>query len=429
VLSSTRVSERLPWRRFIPPPFPPTVCDAAGQLETVRRDGALVVTYGYDANGNRVSEQPAGAAAITATFDDRDRLVSRGAVDYDFDAAGVLRSRTDTTSDETTSYDYDALGGLTGVELADGRQVDYVLDGLGRRVAKKVDGQLRFGLLYGEAMGPSVQLDPDGSVRSRFVYGTRSTVPDYMLRDGHRFRIVADDLGSPRLVVDVDSGEVAQRLDYDAFGRVVQDTNPGFQPFGFAGGLYDPDTGLVRFGARDYDPETGRWTAQDPIDFAAGDSNLYGYVLGDPINLVDPSGLYVETGVDVAFVVYDITTLALGCGSWGSLALDTGGIFLPFVAGLGHADDVSRTYLNITKGRSRRNIGTNATHTEFAETLIQGGWISRTSPDGRVQIFSKDGAKYVLRRENSSGYPGWTADYTPSGAQGHTLEIRLGYPP
>jgi RHS repeat-associated protein len=318
------------------------VLDAAGRLETVRRDGALVVTYGYDANGNRVSEQPAGAAAITATFDDRDRLVSRGAVDYDFDAAGVLRSRTDTTSDETTHYEYDALGGLTAVELADGRQVDYVLDGLGRRVAKKVDGQLRFGLLYGEAVGPSAQLDADGSVRSRFVYGTRSTVPDYMLRDGHRFRIVSDDLGSPRLVVDVDSGEVAQRLDYDAFGRVVQDTNPGFQPFGFAGGVYDADTGLVRFGARDYDPETGRWTAQDPIDFAAGDSNLYGYVLGDPVNLVDPSGLYVETAIDVGFVVYDITTLALGCGSWDALGLDAAGIFLPGIAGLGHADELYR---------------------------------------------------------------------------------------
>jgi RHS repeat-associated protein len=162
------------------------------------------------------------------------------------------------------------------------------------------------------------------------------------LRDGHRFRIVSDDLGSPRLVVDVDSGDVAQRLDYDAFGRVVQDTNPGFQPFGFAGGLYDADTGLVRFGARDYDPETGRWTAQDPIDFAAGDGNLYGYVLGDPVNLVDPSGLYIETGVDVAFVVYDITTLALGCSSWGSLGLDAGSLFVPFVAGLGHTDEVAK---------------------------------------------------------------------------------------
>jgi len=43
-----------------------------------------------------------------------------------------------------------------------------------------------------------------------------------------------------------------QRLDYDEFGRVLLDTNPGFVPFGYAGGLYDADTGLVRFGSRDY---------------------------------------------------------------------------------------------------------------------------------------------------------------------------------
>jgi RHS repeat-associated protein len=78
--------------------------------------------------------------------------------------------------------------------------------------------------------------------------------------------------------VESETGEVAQRLDYDAFGRVLLDTNPGFQPFGFAGGLYDADTGLVRFGARDYDPEIGRWTAKDPILFGGGQGNVYVYV-------------------------------------------------------------------------------------------------------------------------------------------------------
>jgi RHS repeat-associated protein len=47
----------------------------------------------------------------------------------------------------------------------------------------------------------------------------------------------------------------------------------------------------VCFGARDYDPYTGRWTARDPILFAGGDSNLYRYAAGDPINFVDPTGL------------------------------------------------------------------------------------------------------------------------------------------
>ena len=47
----------------------------------------------------------------------------------------------------------------------------------------------------------------------------------------------------------------------------------------------------MRFGFRDYDPETGRWTAKDPIGFAGGDVDLWGYVLGDPVNFIDPIGL------------------------------------------------------------------------------------------------------------------------------------------
>ena len=81
-----------------------------------------------------------------------------------------------------------------------------------------------------------------------------------------------------------------QRMDYDAWGKVVQDTNPGFQPFGFAGGIYDRHTGLVRFGARDYEPQTGRWTAKDPILFAGGTTNFYEYVGNDPVNFIDPGG-------------------------------------------------------------------------------------------------------------------------------------------
>lgn len=86
----------------------------------------------------------------------------------------------------------------------------------------------------------------------------------------------------------------------------------------------------------------------------------------------------------------------------------------------------SRTYVDITKGGSIRNIGTNATHTEFGETLTKAGWTSRVSKDGNVQIFEKDGAKYVLR-EKADSYSGWTGSFTPSGAPGETLKIRLGY--
>jgi uncharacterized protein RhaS with RHS repeats len=64
-----------------------------------------------------------------------------------------------------------------------------------------------------------------------------------MMKGGSTYRILADSLGSPRLVIDASTGAIARRMDYDEFGTVVLDTNPGFQPFGFAGGLYDRDTG------------------------------------------------------------------------------------------------------------------------------------------------------------------------------------------
>ena len=111
-----------------------------------------------------------------------------------------------------------------------------------------------------------------------------------LVKGGKNYRIISNHLGSPLLVIDIANGDVVQQMDYDEFGVVIQDTNPGFQPFGFAGGIYESQTGLVRFGARDYDPQGGRWTNKDPIRFNGGDSNLYGYTFSDPVNLIDPDG-------------------------------------------------------------------------------------------------------------------------------------------
>jgi RHS repeat-associated protein len=130
-----------------------------------------------------------------------------------------------------------------------------------------------------------------GNVVATFVYGTRPNVPDLMLKGGVIYRIISDPLGSPVEVINAATGAVVEQITYDPWGTITSDTNPGFQPFGFAGGLYDADTGLVHFGARDYDPVIGRWTTRDPLGFAGGDTNLYGYVLQDPVNGIDPLGL------------------------------------------------------------------------------------------------------------------------------------------
>jgi RHS repeat-associated protein len=111
-----------------------------------------------------------------------------------------------------------------------------------------------------------------------------------MLRGGQTYRFILDERGSVRLVVDSTTGAIVQRIDYDAFGRVTLNTNPGFQPFGFAGGLYDEQTGLVHFGVREYDAATGRWITKDPLLFDGGETNLYRYAGDDPVNFVDPAG-------------------------------------------------------------------------------------------------------------------------------------------
>jgi len=125
----------------------------------------------------------------------------------------------------------------------------------------------------------------------RFQYAD-ARMPYAMSRNGTTYYLTYDPVGTLRVVAD-QSGNVVKRIEYDSFGNVIADTDPAFEvPFGFAGGLHDRDTGLVRFGYRDYDPDIGRWTAKDPILFAGGDTDLYGYCLNDPVNWVDPDGLF-----------------------------------------------------------------------------------------------------------------------------------------
>ena len=262
--------------------------NAARRLETVKRDGTVVSVYGYDANGNRTSY--VGAETVTSTsYDAEDRLVAYGPATYTYTPWGALSTRTDTGG--TTSFEYDAFGNLRVVRRPGAPVVEYVIDGANRRVAKKVDGALTQRWLYSNGVNIVAEIGPTGAV-TRFVYGARASVPDHMIRNGVIYRFIVDHLGSVRYVLDATTGSIMQSVDYDEFGRVVFDSNPGYQPFGFAGGLFDPDTGLVRFGARDYDASTGRWTAKDPIGFGGGSGNLYSYTFSDPVNFVDPSGLF-----------------------------------------------------------------------------------------------------------------------------------------
>ena len=266
--------------------------DTIGQLVEVKQNGSVTATYSYDANGNRLSKTGPGINE-TGTYDAQDRMLSYAGATYGYTANGELQSKVQ--SGQTTSYSYDALGNLRQVTLPGGTQIEYLIDGQNRRIGKKINGALVQGFLYQGQLQPAAELDGSGNVVSRFVYATGVNVPDYLVKGGQTYRILKDHLGSPRLVVNVTTGAIEQRMDYDEYGKVLADSNPGFQPFGFAGGIYDRDTGLMRFGARDYEAGSGRWMSKDPILFLGGNLNLYVYILNDPINMLDASGTCGES--------------------------------------------------------------------------------------------------------------------------------------
>ncbi len=262
--------------------------DLGGKLVEVKTNGTIASRYVYDANGNRVGGN-LSTQSIKSVFDSQDRLSAYNTQNYKYNLKGDLVSKKNSITNQETSYVFNSLGQLAAVKSGS-TAISYEYDGLRRRAQNFVNGVLQSTYIYQGPLRLTGVLDAEGNVLQRFGYASKSHAPDFMIMKGAVYRIVTDHLGSVRLVVRVSDGTIMQEMLHDEFGRILKNTNPGFQPFGFAGGLYDHNTNLVHFGARWYDPEIGRWISKDPIGFRGGDENLYGYVGSDPINYVDPSG-------------------------------------------------------------------------------------------------------------------------------------------
>ena len=275
--------------------------DLKGRLKSGLEDGQLISAFNYDSQGNRTLVTDINnITKYTATYNSKDRLISYTAstdqTNMSYSEDDTFVEKNNITTNKTEKYFYSTLNQLQSVEQitpTETKTIKYLIDPENKRTGKLINNTPDKYFAYDKSGRLILDVDNTKSARGRDFYGTQNHSPDAMqLNTGEDSYLIKDQRGSILYVITT-TGIVRQKMQYNAVGKVEVDTNPGYQPFGFAGGIYDADTGLVRFGARDYDATVGRWLTRDPILFEGGDTNLYAYVGGDPVNFVDPSGLSI----------------------------------------------------------------------------------------------------------------------------------------
>ncbi|MGZ4954573.1 MAG: RHS repeat domain-containing protein, partial [Methylobacter sp.] len=195
---------------------------------------------------------------------------------------GKRTTTTSTTTAQTTSYGYDAIGQRIRKTTTAGNTTQYFYDEQGHLTGEyDGSGQLIQEIIWLGDL-PIAVLKP-------------ATPTDQTTATIDFNYIHADHLGTPRAITRPSDNKVVWRWESEAFGNSLPEQNPsGLGSFvfnlRFPGQYYDQEAGLFYNVFRDYNPATGRYIESDPIGLAGG-INTYAYVGGNPVNFTDPKGL------------------------------------------------------------------------------------------------------------------------------------------
>lgn len=269
-------------------------------------NGNYSASYVYDAVGNR-RESAINGAYTLHTYDDNDRLLSKGSELYSYDDNGNVVTKA--AGFDISNYSYDAKNHLSGALLQKGgitTQAGYIYDVDGIRLVKIENGMPTQYLVdhnqdYAQVLKETNLVT---GISLDYLYGddlisqSQNALNDrYYLYDG---------LGSTRQLTDL-SGVTTDAYDYEAFGSVLNQSGATTNNYLFTGEQFDLTLGQQYLRARYYDPGIGRFTQMDDWKGCIGDPiglNKYLYGNSDPVNNIDPTGKFsmVQLGAGTAAV-------------------------------------------------------------------------------------------------------------------------------
>jgi len=231
--------------------------------------------YGYDVAGNRTQQVVTPGGTTNYTYDAANRLISDGTNSYSYDNAGRM------TGDGVNTYAWDRAN-----RLLSQAGVSNLYNGLGQRVQQTVSGNVTKYVLDVQPELWEVLAATTGANTTRYVQGLRGlhAQEDHA---GNWTWPVEDGLGSVYGVVN-NSLVPQESRQYSPVGELTQLSGSSQTVYGFTGEPMDGGVGLVYLRARYLHPALGQFISLDTLET----DNRYAYVDGDPVNQVDPSGLF-----------------------------------------------------------------------------------------------------------------------------------------
>jgi RHS repeat-associated protein len=258
--------------------------DELHRLTSVTNSAGSNENYAYDVVGNRTSSHLSTSYGLQAF----NKIVTTQSAQYTYDANGNMTSRFDAAG--RWYFNWDSENRLVRVVKPGWRPVayrtiSYSYDALGRRVERRSKTGGTESYTYD---GQDVILDQNSSgAQTTYINGPGIDNKLKVTTAAGSSYFLQDHLGSTTAMTDA-NGAVTSSATYDGYGRQT-----GVLPtrYGFTGREMDPDTDLMFYRARWYDPTLGRFISEDPIGFGGGDVNLYGYAWDNPVGVTDPMGL------------------------------------------------------------------------------------------------------------------------------------------